>query len=122
MNTYTLGIDGAARGNLPTQDQAALNLWCSVLHHACDEYVGIGVLVYSTPKALEEQKELLRRRAAHYFKSDETGVGSFVWICDLLNMDPEKTLANILAGNYQKFGKGAWLENRKIRGEEGDDE
>ena len=59
-----------------------LNLWLAVLENAIDDLLGRNVI---------EQK-----KALHWFRSDDDCVGSFVFICNALDVDHLKMRKKIL--------------------------
>jgi hypothetical protein len=57
-------------------DQRMLRLWLSVMRQGLQDWA-------------EEQCRGLPAEATHWFDSDECFPGSFVFLCDLLNIDPD---------------------------------
>lgn len=88
------GATGATRG--------VLELWAAVLLQAIEDYhrKGSGYEVALNGIRLRGwyyDREMRRdkRRAEAWFKSTSEEVGSFLWICDILKLDPSRVWARI---------------------------
>ncbi len=84
-----------------------LELWGAVLLQAIEDYhrKGAGYEVAVNGIRLRGwyyDKEVRRdkRRAETWFKSKSEDVGSFLWICDLLKLDPDRVWARIREKNF----------------------
>jgi len=68
------------RRYLYDEDKAHIHLWVEVLYTAVKDYIGKYRVNPAHKKAAE-----------HYlFHSKNRGIGSFLWICNLLRLDPER--------------------------------
>lgn len=67
-------------------------LWAAVMQQAIDD--------------LGDENERIREDARVWFHSDLTGVPSFLWICALLELDPEAVLSRL------KVPEPAWAKLR----------
>jgi hypothetical protein len=63
-------------------------MWAGVLRQALADYV----CLIDEPK-----KQYYYRQARRWFESDEFSVGSFVWICDQLELDTNKARLSLMA-------------------------
>ena len=64
-------------------EMGAKNLWKAVLEQAFKDAQGqVGTYEY-------------RRDARVWFQSDSKDIGSFLWICEVLDLDPEVTRASV---------------------------
>jgi len=69
------------------------SLWASVLGRAIDD-----LNKKLTPRMSDSKKSetlKFKQSAKYWFSRKESNVGSFVWICDILEIDPEKTKSKI---------------------------
>jgi len=51
---------------------------------------------YRKPKGKKKDKDRIKREATAWFRSDKTGLHSFVWLCQALDLHPDKTRSMIL--------------------------
>ena len=59
------------------------SLWLDVLFRALDDYAGISLDVYGAMVRTRCQ-----RNAAEWFLADSRGIGSFLFCCETLDIDP----------------------------------
>jgi hypothetical protein len=81
MNLSTLPISIDSPSSAQTPEHA---LWQSVLWIAIEDARGKVKMIQ------RHQKEILRRDAMAWLNSPKRDVGDFLWICDLLNLSPQK--------------------------------
>lgn len=62
-------------------------LWSAVINQAIDDITGV---FDWRDKNSVHWRTLRREQAEAWMKSQETGCGSFLWICDNLKLSPEK--------------------------------
>ena len=60
-------------------EEACKRLWAAVLNQAIEE-------------ALKCKKKDLKKSALSWLRSKNQGIGSFLWICGVLNIDPTSVL------------------------------
>jgi hypothetical protein len=72
-------------------------LWCAVLEDAFQCCVDGHVCAESSKS--RKQEEI--RSAKAWFLSEGTDIGTFIWICEKLGLDPKKLL-NRVTGLYEK--------------------
>ncbi|MGC9196292.1 MAG: hypothetical protein ACP5IL_12675 [Syntrophobacteraceae bacterium] len=84
-----------------------LGLWSAVLLQAIEDYhrKGAGYEVAVNGIKLrgwyyDREMRRDRRRAEGWFKSTNQSVGSFLWICDMLQLDPDRVWARIREKNF----------------------
>ncbi len=71
--------------------EAELDLWRAVLARSLRDFAGVDA--YVTPF----ERVQLKRRARFWFSSDEFSLGSFRWICQTLDLDPDYFRAHLFA-------------------------
>lgn len=83
------GTDQRVINSVPA-DTPYRRLWLSVLLQAVAD-TRLGTLP-DTPKnkSYNERINTIRIDAAYWFCATNSDVGSFIWICQLFNMDPER--------------------------------
>jgi hypothetical protein len=84
-----------------------LGLWSAVLLQAIEDYrrKGTGYEVAVNGLKLrgwyyDREMRRDRRRAEQWFKSQNQNVGSYLWICDILQLDPDRVWARIREKNF----------------------
>ena len=99
-------IDLESAGD-PDAVSGDLELWGAVLLQAIEDYrrKGAGYEVSINGIRLRgwyHDKEIRRekRRAEEWFKSEDADMGSYLWICDLLHLDPDRVRARIREKNF----------------------
>src|SRR5712664_314725 len=78
-----------ARPPQPIQERDALRLWASVMQTAIGD--------------LKDKSIGIRRRTNSWFLSSNHGIGSFIWCCDQLSLNPERVLKAL-----ERRGLAAW--------------
>lgn len=84
---YTM--DGAVNRMEQSPDlpqMAEHDLWTAVLQNAINDYKGTIVLNGTYNK--DRELKAIRAEVTEWFKADNMEVGSFLWICELLNANP----------------------------------
>lgn len=66
------------------------NLWANVLWQAVLDAVRFAHATRPTPLAY-------RRDALDWFAAEASGVGSFVWVCELMRLDPGRVRERVRA-------------------------
>jgi hypothetical protein len=66
------------------------SLWSAVLGRAADDIMS--------------RQHIAQSSAKYWFKSRMYGVGSFCWICDVLDLDPDKTMAAVFSRGVARGG------------------
>lgn len=85
-----------------TDLRAMRRLWAAkLLVHAKDYAAGVramgGTKIISTTRSTGQAVEL-SRRAYSWMTSPEDGPSSFIWICDMFDLDPDRTRMRIFHG------------------------
>ncbi|MBW1730029.1 MAG: helix-turn-helix transcriptional regulator [Deltaproteobacteria bacterium] len=95
-NQFASPVSIEAEHNCP-DTKGCLWLWAHVLLRAIDDaknrvkaLSGFGVSMH--------RKDLIAKQARAWFRSNNTDMGSFLWICWLFNLDPEAVRAAVLEG------------------------
>lgn len=70
-------------------------LWAAVLHQAVEDVRGRGYGIF-----YNHHKRLARYHAIEWFKSDRDGTGTFLWICDYLDLPAGKIRQKILDDKF----------------------
>jgi hypothetical protein len=85
-----------------------LGLWSAVLLQAIEDYhrKGTGYEVAVNGFKLrgwyyDREMRRDRRRAEGWFKSKNQDVGSFLWICDILQLNPDRVWEKIREKNFK---------------------
>jgi hypothetical protein len=86
-STEWLVMDAALVAN-PVPYTRERGLWLAVMWRALADYCG------------DVQNDI--RTASRWIKSDNIYVGSFVWICDTIGIDPGR-LRHVLLDDYEAF-------------------
>jgi hypothetical protein len=94
-------VDEARRCETPEawqEKRSCMALWAAVLIRAYDDYWG----------KLTNWGEYNRERrvvdeARRWFTSDRKGVSSFLWVCEVLGLDPEAIRKRIAQGARKDF-------------------
>jgi hypothetical protein len=68
-------------------DVGVRRLWAAVIQQAMDDIAGVPDWV---DKYSKHHSALRRQRAEAWFRSSRSDCGSFVWICDILRLDPAR--------------------------------
>ena len=84
-----------------------LELWGAVLFQAIDDYRRKGSAFEIPVNGIklrgwyyDREIRADKRRAEAWLKSTGRGVGSYLWICDLLGIDPSSVWARIREPNF----------------------
>lgn len=67
-------------------EEACKNLWTAVLEKAIKD-AQFELAVYKT-----HVTDIFKESALEWFHSEEKGIGSFLWICTILNIEPTSVL------------------------------
>jgi len=97
MEPETISFDENIHSSGQQTHDPQKNVWAAVLIQAIDD-----LNVKSIPQESEKSqndKEYLKNQANAYFKSKRMSMGSFVWICELFDIDPDVARKAILNGN-----------------------
>ena len=84
-------------------------LWAAVLLQAAKDVSGF-TYVYS-----ESQRSMIQRSARAWFASNYYETGSYLWICDLLELEPSwirRRMIRVLNSGDGKQGEGAFSSPR----------
>jgi hypothetical protein len=81
--------------NLPDELRPVLHLWSEVMRLAFED--ARGGLKGSSPRYGDRAVAL---DALQWFKSEVCEVGSFLWICDLLELDPGAVRAQLIGATH----------------------
>ena len=111
---YSQKVDYLSLHNAPNceterayQDKkGCLALWAAVLEQAIRDYQGL-MKAYTDGQHLKRHMESARE----WIDSDRTGVASFLWVCDVLDLDPAYTRACVSVsedgnGRTRETGRG----------------
>lgn len=76
---------------LPEPERCVLGMWAAVMHRALEDATGNVLAINSNhgPEGVKVVRRRVQHEAARWFASDARGVGSFLWICSLLDLEPE---------------------------------
>lgn len=72
----------------PQEMEGCIRLWASVIRKAADDYF------------VEHHGESLKARC--YFASNRHDIGSFLWCCDALNLNPEAVRESLANGTARR--------------------
>jgi hypothetical protein len=108
MNLLNSGRERAAE---PSPEKV---LWAEVLLQAAESLQGR--LMF-----LGEDREAIQREAAEWFNSCSQEIGSFLWVCQALDLDPQTVRQAILRRGYfnnfspmgvspSRFGSGGYMQ------------
>jgi hypothetical protein len=80
---------------IPDELARPRDLWAAVMHGAVNDLLGQN----STTKGRDRNviNTRLSLSARLWFESDARGIGSFLWICSVLELDPEKVRGQLRA-------------------------
>ena len=81
-------------------------LWAAVLLQAAKDVSGF---------TCERQRSLIQRRARAWFASNYYETGSYLWVCDLLELEPSwvrRRMIRVLSSGDGKQGEGAFSSAR----------
>lgn len=77
-------------------------IWAAVLNQAVDDLSGAG-----TDRAgpcHKNARAIISTRARRWFAAANRGIGSFVWICHILDLDPDRT-RNVIMSRFAASGR-----------------
>jgi hypothetical protein len=105
-----------------TEVLACRRMWASVVRTAADD-------LFNAKKKFDPKKRYYMGpadAARAWFTSEEDGVGSFLWVCDILDLNAQAIRGVMLNGHFEHSrGKYAGLIhqfNLRSRGGKGDDD
>jgi len=82
-----------AASDMPDEFSRARGLWAAVMQGAVSDVLGKNSTTKGRNRSVVNTE--LARSARMWFASDERGVGTFLWICGLLELDPAKVRARL---------------------------
>ncbi len=94
----------------PKHLTAQQRLWAAVLDNAVMSLEQRGIFSYGKGN-IKRQKRTLRNESLTWLQSDLTTPGSFIFICDTLDINPDFLRARL----FKKFASVPW--NAKAQGE-----
>ncbi len=95
----------------PKHLTAQQRLWAAVLDNAVMSLEQRGIFSYGKKYNVRHQKRKLRDESLTWLQSDLTTLGSFIFICDTLDINPDFLRARL----FKKFASVPW--NAKAKGE-----
>jgi len=69
-----------------TENNPYKNLWSAVLDRAMQDIKGI------IPGSEKYREKKIIKEAEDWFGSDDRDIGSFLWVCEILDLQPDKVL------------------------------
>jgi hypothetical protein len=73
---------------IPDELARPRDLWAAVMHGAVNDLLGRDSTTKGRHRNVINTK--LSLTARRWFESDDFGIGTFLWICSVLELDPEK--------------------------------
>ena len=86
-------------------EKACINLWAAVLDQAIQD------ALRDVPSREGKVEYIFKKRALNWFFNRSEGIGSFLWISSILDIDPKSVLAILSGTEHVPFEQKALADS-----------